>query len=314
MMSDEGDAMSGKMRRLAVGMLAVVLPAWVLRAVTPATEPDLTWRLWEGDAPGALGKAKEDIPGLTIYRPAAARANGAAVIVCPGGGYGFLAPHEATPVAQWLNTIGVTALVLQYRLGPKYHHPAMLEDVTRAVRVARSRATELQIDANRIGLLGFSAGGHLASTALTHFEDGKHDAEDPIDRVSSRPDFGVLIYPVITLSGPNAHGGSRENLLGKEPPQELVDLLSNEKHVSDKTPPCFLVHSSDDAAVPFENSLMFAEALHQHHVPVELHVFDHGGHGFGMGQKDPVLKEWPNLCARWMESRGFFKQPETKPQ
>src|SRR5437588_8636555 len=304
-------------RKLAVGAIALLLgaPAPAQPAdQPPATEPDMTFRLWDGDAPGAQGKAAEDIPTIAVYPPPPGKSNGAAVIVCPGGGYGFLAPHEGKPVADWLNTIGVTGIVLKYRLGPKYHHPVMLNDGGRAIRTARSKAVDWKIDPTRIGVLGFSAGGHLASTAVTHFDDGNADAPDPIDRVSSRPDFGVLIYPVITLSGPNAHGGSRENLLGKEPPQELVDLLSNEKHVSDKTPPCFLVHSSDDTVVPFENSLIFADALHQHHVPVELHVFDHGGHGFGMGQKDPVLKEWPNQCARWMESHMLLKQREKKPE
>jgi acetyl esterase/lipase len=265
--------------------------------------------LWTADAPGAQGAADTDVPTLTAYRPECDKANGAAVIVCPGGGYGGLAPHEGKPVAEWLNTLGVTGFVLKYRLGPKYHHPVMMQDVNRAIRTIRVRAESWKIDPNRIGVLGFSAGGHLASTAVTHFDDGNADAADPIDRASSRPDFGVLVYPVITMTGPFAHQGSRKNLLGDAPDEQLVGLMSSEKQVTDKTPPCFLVHTATDAGVAFQNSLMFAEALQKHHVPVELHVFDHGAHGIGLGGKDPVLSEWPGLCAKWMEYHGWLKMP-----
>lgn len=273
--------------------------------------------LWTGDAPGAQGTSDADIPTLTVYCPEADKGNGASVVVCPGGGYGGLAAHEGKPVAEWLNHIGVTGFVLKYRLGPRYHHPVMMEDVNRAIRTVRAHAADWKLDPDRIGVLGFSAGGHLASTAVTHFDAGNADAEDPIDRVSSRPDFGVLIYPVITMTGPYAHQGSRRNLLGDSPSQDLIDLLSNEKQVTEKTPPCFLVHSSTDEAVPFQNSVMFAEALHKHHVPVELHVFDHGPHGFGLGGKDPVLSQWPGLCAGWMEYHGWLSgtcQAECKPE
>lgn len=265
-------------------------------------------RLWAGDAPGALGTSDADIPTLTVYLPQADMSNGASVVVCPGGGYGGLAAHEGKPVAQWLNHIGVTGLVLKYRLGPKYHHPVMMEDVNRAIRTVRVNAIQWKLDPHRIGVLGFSAGGHLASTAVTHFDDGKAEAEDPIDRISSRPDFGVLIYPVITIRGQYTHQGSRRNLLGDSPSEELIDLLSNETQVTEKTPPCFLVHSSTDEVVPFQNSLMFAEALQKHHVPVELHVFDHGPHGFGLGGKDAVLRQWPALCAAWMQHHGWLAE------
>jgi len=290
----------------------LVLTTTAMSAEPSASQPQTASvgekiRLWQGDAPGAIGKDDADIPTITIFRPGPDKANGAAVVICPGGGYGALAFHEGQPVAEWLNGLGVTGVVLKYRLGPRYHHPAMLDDVSRAIRYVRSHVTEWKLDSRRIGVLGFSAGGHLASTALTHFDDGKPDAADPIDRVSSRPDFGVLIYPVITLSGPSAHSGSRKNLLGDNPSPDLIDELSNEKQVSDKTPPCFLVHTSTDTGVPFENSLIFAEALHQHRVPVELHVFDHGPHGFGLGGNDPTLKQWPVLCARWMDSHGWLR-------
>lgn len=263
-------------------------------------------RLWAGDAPGAQGTSDADIPSLTVYRPELGKTNGASVVVCPGGGYQGLAAHEGKPVAEWLNHIGVTSFVLKYRLGPKYHHPVMMEDVNRAIRMVRARSADWKLDPKRLGVLGFSAGGHLASTAVTHFDDGKSDAQDPIERVSSRPDFGVMIYPVITMTGPFAHQGSRRNLLGDSPTEDLIDLLSNEKRVTEKTPPCFLVHSSTDHVVPFQNILLFAEALQQHHVPVELHVFDHGPHGFGLGGKDPVLSQWPTLCAAWMQYHGWL--------
>jgi acetyl esterase/lipase len=293
-------------------ILFLIAEGTFAEAPMPLPESGSSIRLWEGPAPGAIGTADADIPTLTVFCPAADKSNGTAVVVCPGGGYGGLAAHEGKPVAQWLNTVGVTGLVLKYRLGPKYHHPVMLQDVSRAIRVVRAHAGEWKLDGTRIGVMGFSAGGHLASTAVTHFDDGKSDAADPIDRVSSRPDFGVLVYPVITMTDPYTHGGSRSNLLGSNPSPDLIELLSNEKQVTDKTPPCFLVHGADDSAVPIENSLMFAQALHQHHVAVELHVFDHGPHGFGLGGNDPVLSQWPALCAAWMEHHGWISKSEAK--
>jgi acetyl esterase/lipase len=262
-------------------------------------------KLWEGDAPGATGKDEKDTPALFLYP--AASATGAGIVVCPGGGYGGLAnDHEGEQVAQWLNSIGVNAYVLRYRLGSAgYRHPVMQNDVNRAVRTVRARAAEWKNDPARIGVLGFSAGGHLASTAVTHWDEGKPDAQDPIDRVSSRPDWGVLIYPVITMTTPYTHGGSRKNLLGDAPSDDLVNLMSNEKQVNEKTPPCFLVHSVDDKAVPPENSLLFADALTKHKVPFGMVVLEKGGHGYGLGTKDPILNTWPALCAEWMRGRGF---------
>ena len=275
-------------------------------------KPDQVVRLWEGDAPGAIGTEDRDIPTLSVFQPSADKANGTAIIICPGGGYAGLAPHEGKPVAQWLNGIGVTGFVLKYRLGPRYHHPAMMNDVNRAVRMVRAHAEQWKINPDRIGVLGFSAGGHLTSTAVTHFDAGDPKASDPVERVSSRPDFGVLIYPVITLEGPVAHMGSRRNLLGDNPSPLLVESLSNQTQVTENTPPCFLVHTSTDTGVPFENSLLFAEALHRHKVPVELHVFDHGPHGFGLGANDPVLRQWPELCAKWMEHHGWLERAKSE--
>ena len=198
--------------------------------------------LWPNGAPGALGTDDVDKPSLTPYL--AKSPNGTAVIVCPGGGYQNLAmDHEGVQVAKWLNSLGISAFVLQYRLGPKYHHPAMINDAQRAIRTVRSRAEALHIQPDRIGIWGFSAGGHLASTAATHFDSGDPNAADPIDRAGSRPDFAILAYPVISL-GDFAHVGSRNNLLGKEPDPKLVEDLSNDQRVTPQTPPTFLFHTT----------------------------------------------------------------------
>jgi acetyl esterase/lipase len=234
------------------------------------------------------------------YFPAS-HPTGATIVVCPGGGYTHLAPHEGAPVAIWLNTLGIHAWVLRYRLGPAHRHPAMLDDVTRALRVARSRAP----DSNRVGVLGFSAGGHLAASACTLFTEGDPDASDPIDRLSSRPDLGILLYPVITLTSPFAHAGSRKNLLGENPPSELVEQLSLDRRVTPRTPPAFLFHTADDPGVPVENSLLYASALRACGVPFELHCFEHGRHGVGLATDDPILGAWPGLCAHWLKARGF---------
>lgn len=295
-------------RKRLIGGIICGIAAWAtLASADSPPQTGTVIRLWQGDAPGAQGTADEDIPTLTVYLPPPEKANGASVVVCPGGGYHGLAPHEGKPVAEWLNTIGVSGFVLKYRLGPKYHHPVMMEDVNRAIRMVRSHAKEWSLDPARIGVLGFSAGGHLASTAVTHFDAGKPDSQDPVEQVSSRPDFGVLIYPVITMTDPYTHRGSRTNLLGKEPPQDLIDLMSSEKQVTEKTPPCFLVHSAVDGVVPIQDSLMFVEACLKNKVPVELHMFDHGPHGFGLGGNDPVLSQWPGLCEKWMGFHGWLK-------
>lgn len=242
-------------------------------------------------------------PTLTRYDPPAGKANGASVVVCPGGGYGMLADHEGGVVACWLNTLGIMAFVLHYRLGPHSRHPAMLQDVARAVRWVRGQEEDL--DPSRIGILGFSAGGHLASTLATHFEAGNPEATDPLDRLSSRPDAAILIYPVISLQEPHGHGGSRENLLGSDAPSDLIESLSNHLHVTPGTPPTFLVHTAGDAAVPAENSLLFALALRAANVPVELHLYAHGPHGFGLAAGDPILGTWPAHCAAWLTGQGF---------
>jgi acetyl esterase/lipase len=254
-----------------------------------------------------VGDEAADKPALTVYLPAAERSSGAAVVVCPGGGYGFLAAdHEGVQVARWLNSAGVAAFVLQYRIAPRYKHPAPLQDAQRAIRTVRSRAAEWSVDPKRIGILGFSAGGHLASTAGTHFDAGDPKAEDPVDRVSCRPDFMVLVYPVISFTTPHAHVGSRNNLLGKDADAKLVESLSNEKQVTDQTPPTFLVHTNEDKGVPPENSVLFYLALRKAGVPAEMHIYEKGQHGLGLGPNDPAFSTWPQHCITWLRGQHIL--------
>jgi acetyl esterase/lipase len=265
--------------------------------------------LWPGGAPGALGDDAVDKPKITVYLAPKEKATGAAVVVCPGGGYRVVAAdHEGKQVAEWLNSLGVSAFVLQYRLGERYRHPAPLQDAQRAIRTVRSRAKEWGVLPGRVGILGFSAGGHLASTAATHFDDGQPGAADPVEREGSRPDFAVLCYPVISLYDPPTHSGSRRHLLGEPADPVLVELLSNERQVTPRTPPTFLWSTADDTAVPVENSILFFQALRRAGVGAALHVFPHGKHGLGLAPGDPVVSQWPALCARWMESLGLLKK------
>ena len=268
-----------------------------------------TISLWENGAPGALGTGDGDQPTLTLYTPLNPAASGTAVIVTPGGSYQFLATnHEGRQVADWLNALGITAFVLKYRLGPRYHHPIELGDAQRAIRLVRARAKEFGIRPDRVGMMGFSAGGHLASTAGTHFDPGDPKARDPIDRVSSRPDFLVLAYPVISFVAPYTHQGSARNLLGDRPDPELLQELSNDLHVTPQTPPTFLFSTSADTAVPPENSAAFYLALHKAGVPAELHIFESGPHGVGLDLSDPALGEWPTLLTHWLRGRGLLTQ------
>lgn len=273
----------------------------------PATEPRAALRLWEGAAPLAKGEADTDVPTLTPFVAPSEHATGAAVVVFPGGGYGGLAGHEGAGYARWLNGLGITAFVVKYRLGSHgYRHPAMWHDASRAVRLVRARAAEWAIDPARVGVIGSSAGGHLASTLMTHWDRGVADAPDPVERLSSRPDFGILCYAVIGLGDELAHRGSRQNLLGSSPDPALVELLSNERQVDGQTPPTFLWHTADDAAVSVRNSYAFADALARHGVAHELHVYPQGRHGLGLGVADPAGKQpadllpWTRECARWL--------------
>jgi acetyl esterase/lipase len=279
----------------AVGLLAMgTLRGEVL-------EPVL---LWPHGAPGALGTSERDTPTVTPYLAPPDKATGASVVVCPGGGYGGLAQHEGRDYALWLNDLGISAFVLKYRLGSAgYRHPRMLEDASRAVRWVRSKAAEWNLDPHRVGIMGSSAGGHLASTLLTHFSEGKADDPDRVERESSRPDLGILCYPVITL-GEFTHRGSKANLLGPSPSPELVALLSNELQVTPATPPTFLWHTVEDAAVPVENALLFAQALRRNRVPFDLHLYEKGRHGIGLANGHA----WTKDLAFWLGERGFLKK------
>jgi acetyl esterase/lipase len=279
-------------------------------SLTTYAETIPAFPLWPEGAPGALGKEDKDIPTLTPYLADPANATGAAIVICPGGGYGGLAPHEGVDYARFLNEHGISGFVLKYRLGSAgYRHPVMLEDAARAVRTLRARAAEWKLDPNRIGIMGSSAGGHLASTLLTHFDEGKANDSDPIERVSSRPNLGILCYPVITM-GEFTHQGSKANLLGKNPSPELVRNLSNELQVTKETPPTFLWHTWEDSAVPVENSLQFAAALRKAGVPFDLHVYQKGQHGIGLGSNkwDPEHRHpWTQDVVFWLKVQGFAK-------
>lgn len=304
------------MRTTILAVLAMALTSPILADTEPKTYP-----LWPDGAPGAQGSDAGsasnpgDIPTITVYLAPKEKATGAAIVICPGGGYGMLAVnHEGHAVAKWLNDLGIAGIVLKYRLGPKYHHPIELGDAQRAIRTVRARAGDWGLDPKRVAILGFSAGGHLASTAATHFDAGKADADDPIDRQSCRPDLAILVYPVIALSTPYGHTGSKHNLLGENPPQDLVDLLSNEKQVTKQTPPTFLAHTNEDTGVPAENSILFVLALRKAGVPVEFHLFEKGRHGLGLGTgapefnvpPEPSFQAWPALCATWLKNHGFL--------
>ena len=278
--------------------------------LAPAAEPV---RLWNGDAPGALGQADHDIPTLTPYLPTDDKAIGTAIVVCPGGGYGGLAGHEGEGYAKWLADNGVAAFVLKYRLGSNgYRHPVMLNDVSRAIRLVRTRAAELKIDEHRVGVMGSSAGGHLASTAITHFDTGRADAADAVERQSSRPDFGVLCYAVISMEDGVTHGGSKANLLGKTPEPQLVELLSNEKQVTKGTPPCFVWSTGDDKAVSVVNSLQFVTALQKSGVSYDFHVYQKGPHGIGLSEgRNGVpagdVHPWGKDLLYWLRQNGWLK-------
>lgn len=272
----------------------------------PNAEPE-TMLLWPDGAPGALGSEDADRPSLTLYR--ARQPNRTAIVVAPGGGYANLAMnHEGRQVANLLNAMGVTAFVLKYRLGPRYRHPIELGDAQRAIRFVRARAQEFGVAPDRIGMLGFSAGGHLTATAGTLFEDGRGDAADPIDRVSSRPDFLVLCYPVISFDPAIAHGGSVRNLIGADPDPKLTERLSADLQVTAQTPPTFLFHTDADAGVVPENSVRFYMALRRAKVPAEMHIFENGPHGVGLALWDHALGAWPSLLATWLRGRGLLSR------
>jgi acetyl esterase/lipase len=291
---------------------------WVFgAALAHATSPTIL-PLWPEGVPGALTDSPPEyikdnriysvqVPTLTLYAPSSGKANGTAAIICPGGGYGRLAvTNEGNAMADWLTAQGITCFVLKYRL-KEYGHPAPLRDVLRAVRLVRSRAAEFHVDPRRIGVFGGSAGGHLAACAATLYDHPDGRTGNALDVVSARPDFVVLLYPVILMDGPFVHRGSRTNLLGANPSPERIQLLSVERQVTKDTPPVFLVHTADDKSVPLENSIAFYLALRQAGVPAELHLFKQGPHGFGLRQGLGPTSGWPKICEEWMRCNGWIK-------
>jgi len=277
----------------------------VLVAATPCQQ-DNQIPLWPLAAPLAKGAGPEDSPAIFLYLPSSHRPT-PGIVVCPSGSYRSLSlDHEGRQVAEWLNNLGIAAFVLKYRLAPTYRYPVPLLDAQRALRYVRSNASLYNVVEHEIGIMGFSAGGHLAAMAATHFDAGKAAPSDGIDRMNSRPDFLVLIYPVITCSEPFRHALSCTNLLGDHPDPSLAALVSNEKHVTPKTPPTFLFHTYDDETVPVENSLAFFAALRKAGVPSELHIYEDGPHGVGLAQDDPVLSTWPKLLENWFRVRGLL--------
>lgn len=293
-----------KRRSVAAAVLICLASTGVLSAAEPKTE-----LLWPQGAPGANGTEPKDKPTLIVYLPEKQNASGGAVVICPGGGYGNLAmDHEGHQIAQWLNAHGVAAFVCDYRhRGKGYGHPAPLQDAQRAIRTVRARAGEFNVDPAKVGILGFSAGGHLASTALTQFDKGDERSDDPVMRVSSRPDFGVLCYAVIAFDAPFTHKGSQHNLLGKDAGPELLASMSSEKRVTSETPPTFLFHTTEDKGVPPQNSLAFYEACVRHKVPAELHVYEKGRHGVGLGKGIEGTENWPAQCVAWLRLRGVAR-------
>jgi len=301
----------------AVPVLAAVILLAQTSATRPPARPSLDTppqeiRLWENDAPGALGTTDADIPTLTFYRVRGR--TGTAVVIAPGGGYGALAmDHEGRQVAGLFNAMGVSAFILKYRLGPRYRHPIQLGDAQRAIRLVRSRAQAYGVVPERIGMMGFSAGGHLTATAGTHFDHGKPEAPDPLDRASCRPDFLILGYPVISFDPAIRHNGSMRNLLGESPDPHLIEDLSNERRVTPQTPPTFLFHTNADTGVVPENSVRFYLALREAKVPAEMHIFENGPHGVGLALGDPALSAWPTLLINWLRTRGLLTKPTEPP-
>lgn len=297
-----------KLLSLLVAMTALTAFA----ALPPKVIP-----LWPEGVPGAkpnLGPEKQENghisnvsePTLTVYSPAVDRPNGTAVIICPGGGYSYLSiDREGIQYANWLSTLGITPFVLKYRL-KEYGHPAPLQDVLRAVRLIRSRSLEFQIDPTRIGVMGSSAGGHVAASAGTLFDEPAGRTGPALDDTSGRPDFLILMYPVITMDDPFAHTGSRKALLGTEPSPVWLKLLSLEKQVTNATPPTLLIHTQEDKSVPVENSILFYQALTKAGVPAEMYLFEHGTHGMGMKPGLGTASEWPKRAEEWLRNRGLL--------
>ncbi|MEO6280346.1 alpha/beta hydrolase [Roseateles sp.] len=301
--------LAGLLPALAPAAIApAVLPLWPegvpasVRADVPAARGDLGPE--RVDANGAI--ANVSLPTLTVVPPAVDRPNGTAVILCPGGGYSYLSwNREGLQYAAWLSTLGITTFILKSRL-QEWGHPAPLQDVLRAMRLVRSRAAEFGVDPNRIGIMGSSAGGHLAASASTLFDHADGRTGAALDTVSARPDFAVLVYPVITMTDPAAHAGSRRALLGNSPSAALLTLTSVEQQVTASTPPTLLLHTQGDKTVPVQNSILYYQALTRSGVPAELYVFEQGGHGIGMRDALGTASAWPRRVEEWLRMRGLL--------
>lgn len=300
--------------------LFIILAMTVLNVISQTT----TIKVWPDKVPGSKSDpaykeetiydngrprvSKVTDPEMIVYLSEKGKATGAAVVICPGGGYGRLAiDHEGHDVAKWLNSYGIAAFVLKYRLpsdvimmdktiGP-------LQDGQEAIRIVRRRAAEWNINPSKIGILGFSAGGHFVATVSTHYADSVYQVSD---NTSARPDFSILVYPVISLKEEITHGGTRQNLLGLNPPYKLVEKFSNETRVNAQTPPAFLVHSADDKTVPVQNSMLYFQALLKYSIPSELHVYESGGHGYGLAPKGASESGWPDACIKWLRKRSII--------
>lgn len=275
----------------------------------PVGEP-----LWGGGAPGVTASGVGDSPQLLITKVESDKPT-AGVVILPGGGYGGHAiGHEGYDFAEWFSELGVTSAICTYRMrgkgnnGKGYGHPAPMMDAQRAIQTLRARAKELNVDPNRIGVIGFSAGGHLCSTVSTKFAEAKPESEDPIARVSSRPNFSILCYPVISFDKPWTHKGSQRNLLGSDPDPALVASLSNESQVSKQTPPTFIFHTEADTVVPVENALQYYAACKKHGVEAEMHVFPKGRHGVGLAKNLDGANQWPGLCKAWLGRIGMLEK------
>jgi len=293
----------------------------LLLTTLPAISQDAQLPLWPQGVPNQVSSAEQEVqehgdilwitrvqtPDISVFLPTKQHATGQAVVICPGGGYSGLAyDWEGTDIAKWLNSKGIAGIVLKYRLpSPEYQKTprlAPLQDAKQAMRLVRKKASQWNINPDQIGVMGFSAGGHLASTLGTHFDDPEADVDHELSEISARPDFMVLVYPVVSMADGIANVGSKRNLLGESPSQELQDNYSNELQVSEHTPPTFLVHSSDDEAVPVDNSIRFYQALLKNGISCEMHLYPHGGHGYSLALDDGHLKYWPDLLAEWLDS------------
>jgi acetyl esterase/lipase len=306
--------MSSTMSRNSVaavlGLVAIGAVSWTALAGPPAGIERV--KLYPEGAPGVVTVGDDNDsdpkePTVDLYLAPKEKANGTAVVVLPGGGYGGLAMgHEGQQIGEFFTAHGVSAFVVRYRHAGRYHHPIPMEDAQRGLRYVRANAEKFGVNPHRIGVMGFSAGGHLTSTVVTHFDAGKPDAADPIEKASCRPDFGILCYPVITLTDDQyVHTGSRSNLVGED--KAKWEEMSNEKHITKETPPCFLFHTADDNAVPSENSILFYMGLRKAGVPAELHIYKSGPHGVGLAKGNPALQGWGEVLIDWMKNSGWLE-------